>query len=72
MRRRTWSDSSELPEDPHELSTQSEICIRLGYGSEFSQVLDASEEVGRIINGLIASFQRERSDDSARRLAADR
>lgn len=42
----------------HELSTQAEICTELGYGDEFQKVVSLSEEVGRIINGLIASIKR--------------
>lgn len=41
-----------------ELSTQAEVCIRLGFGAEFQSIVDASEEVGRIINGLIASISK--------------
>lgn len=41
-----------------ELSTQAEICVRLGYQGEWSQVLDACNEIGRILNGLITAVQR--------------
>lgn len=42
----------------HELSTQAELCIRLGFSQAFQQLIGACEEVGRILNGLIASIQR--------------
>jgi four helix bundle protein len=42
----------------YELSTQAELCIQLGYGSSFQLILDRSEEVARILNGLIASIRR--------------
>lgn len=42
----------------HELSTQAELCGRLGYRGEWASLVEATEEVGRIINELIASLER--------------
>ena len=42
----------------HELSTQAEICVRLGFGGSFDGLISDSEEVARILNGLIASIHR--------------
>lgn len=50
----------------HELSTQAEICVRLCYGEEYEQIVCDSEEIARILNGLIASLQR-----ATRRLTTD-
>ena len=41
-----------------ELSTQAEICVRLGYNGAWAHVISACDEIGRIVNGLIASIQR--------------
>ena len=40
-----------------ELSTQAELCIQLDYGNCFQQILDNSEEVARILNGLISAIR---------------
>jgi four helix bundle protein len=41
-----------------ELSTQAEICNRLGFAGEWHRVVSACDEIGRVINGLITSVQR--------------
>jgi four helix bundle protein len=42
----------------YELSTQSEICMRLRFGGEWQQMIDFCDELGRIVNGLIRSVER--------------
>ncbi|MCI0366306.1 MAG: four helix bundle protein [Phycisphaerales bacterium] len=39
-----------------ELSTQAELCGRLGLGQASENLIASCEEVGRILNGLIASL----------------
>ena len=41
-----------------ELSTQSEICIRLGFDGQWNRIIHACDEIGRILNGLMAAVQR--------------
>ncbi len=41
-----------------EISTQAEVCKRLEYSGNWSEIIEQSEEVGRIINGLIKSLRK--------------
>lgn len=43
----------------HELSTQSEICTRLGYRGKWSALDQQCQQLGRIINGLINAIKRK-------------
>ncbi len=45
-----------------ELSTEAQLCARLGYPGDWSKILTDSEEIGRILNGLIGSLRKR--DDS--------
>lgn len=47
----------------HELSTQAEICIRLGYQGDFVSLVELSEEITRVLNGLIATLRAKRKTD---------
>jgi four helix bundle protein len=44
-----------------ELCTQAEVCQRLEYDGDWSAIMGACEEIGRILNGLIASLKRHRA-----------
>ncbi len=39
-----------------ELSTEAEACVLLGYDGNWAELIDATEEVGRVLNGLIRSL----------------
>ena len=41
-----------------EISTQAEVCKRLEYSGNWPAIIEQSEEVGRIINGLIKSLRK--------------
>jgi len=45
----------------YELSTQCEICMRLAMPGEWGIVVENCEEIGRILNGLMASIRKSMS-----------
>ncbi len=45
-----------------EPSTEAQLCARLGYPGDWSKIVTDSEEIGRILNGLIGSLRKR--DDS--------
>jgi four helix bundle protein len=45
----------------YELSTQCEICMRLSMPGEWGIVVENCEEIGRILNGLMASIRKTMS-----------
>ena len=49
----------------NELSTQSEMCLLVQYCGCWDELMDRAEEVGRLLNGLIASIRR-RAERSTR------
>ena len=44
-----------------ELSTQAEVCKRLRFDGDWNKIMATCDEVGRILNGLISSIQRNLS-----------
>ena len=47
-----------------ELSTEATLCGQLGYHGDWAGVINASEEIGRILNGLINSLRDRAADPS--------
>src|SRR5262245_9388575 len=41
----------------YELSSQAEICMRLGYAGDWDTILASCDETGRLLHGLIKSVQ---------------
>jgi four helix bundle protein len=52
----------------YELSTQAEICLRLGYPGEWDTILASCEQTSRVLHGLIKSVQRSRQSTTTPQL----
>ncbi len=49
----------------YELSTQADLCRVLEYCGRWNELIERTEEVGRLLNGLIASIERRDSAATA-------